>query len=111
MAIAYERTFVASGVGPNEDPVLPSTEPAEDFRVASFGTAEAKRSFHAGERIGRKRSAFFDGNAHVVFPVEILDQERGEARFERRFGVELRLLLGKLRRTLRLAEEAVLKAS
>jgi hypothetical protein len=80
-AVAGQSAFVAGGVRAREDPVLPRAEAAEDLAVAGLGAAEAQARLHAGEGIGRQRRALFERDAHVVVPVDRVEQVGDEALF------------------------------
>src|SRR5262245_41167426 len=65
-AVERERSALADGVGPLEDPVLPRGEPAEDLRLQRLRAGEAQARLHAGERVGREARALLDREAHLV---------------------------------------------
>src|SRR6187397_2847489 len=62
-AEAAQRTVLAHGVGPLEDPVLPGGQPAEDLRLHGLGADEAEAGLHAGERVGTEAVALLDHEA------------------------------------------------
>src|SRR5437868_6732406 len=66
-----QRTVLADGVRPVEDPVLPCAQAAEDAGLHGLRRAEAQVGFEAGQRIGRQARAFLHGNADLVFPVDV----------------------------------------
>src|SRR5215212_7537089 len=76
LAVVGQRAFLADRVRALEDPVLPGGQAAINLCVHRFRTSETKRCFHAGQRIGRQRGAFFNRHADLVFPVEFVRRER-----------------------------------
>src|SRR3954467_15353996 len=56
-SVGRQRALGADGVGPDEDPVLPRGQPAEDLRLHRLGSGEAQVRLHPGERVGRQRRA------------------------------------------------------
>src|SRR6266702_5654143 len=89
-AVAAQRAGFADGVGALEDPVLPRGEAREDLRFHGLRPDEAQIRFHAGEAVGRERSAFLKEHAHLVVPVDVVEREGDEAEFFGLLGVERR---------------------
>src|SRR5271165_2211905 len=83
-----ERAMLAGRVRPDEYPVLPRGQPAEDFCLRGFVARKTQAGLHARERVGRKAGPLFDRHAHFVFPVEIIWCDRDEAEFKSFFGAE-----------------------
>ena len=77
--------MLAGGIRTDEDPVLPGREASKDFRFHALRPGKAQAGFHSGERIGREAGAFFDGDAHLIFPVEIVRRDRNQSKRERLF--------------------------
>src|SRR5260221_12746755 len=88
LPIYLQRAFVADGVRPLEDPVLPRRQASEDLRLHRLGPGESQVRFEARHGIGRKRCACFDGEPHLVVPVDLVRRERDEAGLFRLRGVE-----------------------
>ena len=61
---------------------MPGGEAAEDARLEGFVGTEAEIGFEAGQAVGRKGGAGFDGLAEFVFPVEIVGGDGDEAEVE-----------------------------
>ena len=61
---------------------MPGGEAAEDARLEGFVGTEAEIGFEAGEAVGRKGGAGFDGLAEFVFPVEVVGGDGDEAEVE-----------------------------
>src|SRR2546422_1872156 len=87
LAIVRQRALRANCVRALEDPVLPRRQTAVDLRVHSLRPGKTKRRFHAGQSIGRKRSALFNRYPNFVFPIEIVRPESDEASSLGRFGI------------------------
>src|SRR5687768_12771021 len=77
-AVDLQRAGIPDGVGPDEDPVLPRGQPAEDARFHRLATVEAQVRLHAGERIGRQARALLERDAHLVGPVDVVWRRSGE---------------------------------
>src|SRR6185503_14564532 len=81
-AVRLERTALAHGIRPLEDPVLPRREPAEDFRFERLGAGKPEISLHARQRIRRERRALLDRHPYLIVPVQIVRRERHEPGLE-----------------------------
>src|ERR687887_1728100 len=60
LSVDFQRAFFADGVRPLENPVLPRSETAEDFRFHRLGAGEAEVGLESGHRVRRERRARFD---------------------------------------------------
>src|SRR5438477_2625393 len=87
-AVDLQGALLAHCIGAVEDPVLPGGEAAEDACLQGLGPGEAQACFHCGERIGREARALFDGEANLVFPVDVVRGGGDEAELERALRVE-----------------------
>src|SRR4029079_14039140 len=87
-AVAFERAFLADGIGTLADPILPGVQAREDFRFHGLGTAEAQIGFEPGEAVGREARALLQEHADLVFPVDVVECEGDEAEILRGLGVE-----------------------
>ena len=68
---------------------MPGAQATEDLGLERLRPGKAQARLHAGQRIGRERGPFFNGESHLVFPVDVVRDESDEAerlrvrRFER----------------------------
>src|SRR6266481_8993996 len=65
-----QSACVAHGVGPGENPVLPGRQTAEYPRFQRLARTETQVRLHAGQGVGRQRTALFERDANLVVPVE-----------------------------------------
>src|SRR3954468_6869906 len=86
--VNLQGALLADRVRAVEDPVLPRREAAEDAGEHGLRAGEAQARLHAGKRIGRKARALLDGEADLVFPVELVRRRGDEAELSRGGSVE-----------------------
>src|SRR5205823_7259215 len=63
-------------------------EAAEDLRRERLRAGEAVVLLHAGERVGAQGSALFDGDAQLLFEVDVVGVHRRETELVRFGGVD-----------------------
>src|SRR6476659_7199917 len=94
LSVHLERPLLADCVRTLEDPVLPRSQPSENFRLHRLGPGEAQVRLEPGHRVWRKRRARLDREPHLVVPLNLVRRERHEAvlfgipRIERRCVLE-----------------------
>src|SRR5438270_2851484 len=79
-AVAAERAFLANGVGPLEDPVLPCRQPREYFRFHRLRSAEPEIGLKAGQSVRRKAGALLKEQAQLVVPIDVVERKGHEAK-------------------------------
>src|SRR5690606_2210850 len=93
LAVEGERARLARGVRPDEAPVLPGGEPAEDLRFHRLGTNEPEVCLHARERVGAHGRPLLDRQADLLVPVELVGGEGDQPRLQRLLRVEAAAVL------------------
>src|SRR5690349_8245639 len=83
LAVYLQRAFLADGVGPLEDPVLPGGEPSEDARGHVLAAREAQIGLQAGEGVGRHARPLLDRDTDLVAPVDVVRRRGDEAERKR----------------------------
>ena len=73
MFIHGQRAAFSDSVGALEDPVLPGGQATVNFGFGGFYTAETEILLHPGQCIGREADPFFDCNADLVFPIDVIE--------------------------------------
>src|SRR4026207_1260607 len=92
LTVVRQCALWADGVWTLENPVLPRGQAAVDLCIHRLWSSETERCFHSRQRVGRQGRAFFDGDAYLVFPVEIVGGKSYQTKLVRLFCIE-RLLL------------------
>src|SRR5471032_3587249 len=72
LAVHLESALLAHCVRPVEDPVLPGRQTPEDARLHRLNAVEAQVGLKARERIRRHGRAFFNSNADLVGPINVI---------------------------------------
>src|SRR5215471_9457516 len=86
--IPPQCTFLADGIGPLENPVLPGGQARKNFRFHGLGSGETQIRFHAGEAVGRKARALLKKHPDLVVPVDVVEREGDESELLRLFGIK-----------------------
>src|ERR1700722_10495026 len=71
-AVSFQRTFLADGIGADENPVLPGGQASEYTGFHGFVDPETQVGFHTRQGIGRQTRPFFDGQTHFVVPIDVV---------------------------------------
>src|SRR5450631_3415763 len=71
-------TVRTGGVGPDEDPVLPGRESAEDLGLHGLGADEPVVGLHAGQRVRRQGGSLLQDDAQLVLEVDVIEGHRDQ---------------------------------
>src|SRR5260370_7669930 len=66
----FQRAGLSHRIGPDEDPVLPGGEPAENACFQRLARPESQARFHSRQRVRGETGALLDGEADLTVPVE-----------------------------------------
>src|SRR6195952_3764155 len=88
-AVLAQRAVGAARVGPNEDPVLPGRESAENPGLHGLGADEPVVGLHAGEGVGAQRGPLLEQDPDLVGPVDVVGGVGDEAQVVGVAGEEL----------------------
>ena len=78
---------LAHRIGPDENPVLPGGQAAEDPRLQRLARTKTQIRLHAGQGIGRQCAALLECKANLIVPVERIGRRGNESEAEGILGV------------------------